>query len=115
MGNRVGEETTHRIAIISVNPDAGLVIDAIDPAVQEALAALIEKQMQAGGFAAQVGRYEPSDEQPEAHVTYVIKQDPHDAHFDWALESVASMYWTGQRAGNYEINGFGSYIDNSND
>ncbi len=111
MGNRVGKEATQCIATISVNSDGQLDVDAIDPDVQAALSALIQKQMQAGGFVAQVGRYEPSEEQPDTHVSYAIKQAPSDTYFDWALESTVSMYWTGKQAGDYEINGFASYID----
>lgn len=111
MGSRVGTDEIQPIATISLSADYQLVVDARDPSVRSALIALIEKWLMAGGFFAQVSRYEPSEEQPKTHVSYAIKQKPRDTYFDWALESVVARYWTGELAGNYEIHGFASYVE----
>ncbi len=111
MGHPVGKDGVQRIAAISVRADGQLVVEAEDPRVSSELVTLVEKQIASGGFVYHTGRYEPSQEQPQTHITYVVKQGPRDPYFGRALMDTVARFWTGRRLGGYEINGFASYIE----
>jgi hypothetical protein len=110
MGERIGSEGTQQIGAITVDEDGQIRAESDDPGVASDLNELIRRQLRTGGFVCQMSRFEPNDFRPERHVVYAIKQRPQDRHFGWALESTVSMFWTGERVGDYEINGFASYL-----
>ncbi len=109
MGTRLGDDQLRMIATMFVDGRGRLIVQAEDHAVRDDLIALAERWLHAGGFIAHVDRSVPNDDNPETHESYAIIQRPGDTHFDWALDSVVSRYWTGERVGNYEINGFASH------
>lgn len=111
MGTKVGEDELLPIAAMFVDDQRRLMVKAEDPEVRDGLIGLAVRWLDAGGFIAHVGRTGPNEEQPEIHESYALVQRPGEAHFDVALDSVVSRYWTGERVGDYEINGFASHFD----
>jgi hypothetical protein len=109
VGKKIGKTKLKPIAWIDVTDDGDLFVDALNEDVQDDVLALTNRQLEGGGFFVQMGAADPQDE--SRHRMYSFGRDPTQRHFDEALKATVAIAWTGERVGNYEINGFASYVE----